>query len=91
MLGALCFMYICVFRFMARRSLSAMGAMGGRQGGRGKGLFGGVMSSTAKMVNPSEIGKFTQKCMLCAPMHCSISSPNGYILYGSALLMSRLY
>merc|ERR1719209_345377 len=32
-----------------------MGGMGGK-GGKGGGLFGGVMESTAKMVNPSDIG-----------------------------------
>lgn len=30
--------------------------MGGSGGRRGGGLFGGVMESTAKMVNPSDIG-----------------------------------
>ena len=39
--------------FMMRRSAQMMGGSGGRRGG---GLFGGVMESTAKMVNPSDIG-----------------------------------
>ncbi|MCL4118737.1 UNVERIFIED_CONTAM: hypothetical protein GTU68_037136 [Idotea baltica] len=39
--------------YMMRRSAQMMGGSGGRRGG---GLFGGVMESTAKMVNPSEIG-----------------------------------
>lgn len=40
--------------YMMRRSAEMMG--GGRRGKRGGGLFGGVMESTAKLVNPSEIG-----------------------------------
>lgn len=39
--------------YMMRRSSQMMGGAGGRKGG---GLFGGVMESTAKMVNPSDIG-----------------------------------
>ncbi|CAL4096513.1 unnamed protein product, partial [Meganyctiphanes norvegica] len=39
--------------YMMRRSSQMMGGGGGRKGG---GLFGGVMESTAKMVNPSDIG-----------------------------------
>lgn len=39
--------------FMMRRSAQMMGGSGGRRGG---GLFGGVMESTAKMVNPADIG-----------------------------------
>ncbi|XP_063851531.1 AFG3-like protein 2 [Scylla paramamosain] len=39
--------------FMMRRSAQMMGGSGGRRGG---GLFGGVMESTAKMVNPTDIG-----------------------------------
>ncbi|XP_042235457.1 AFG3-like protein 2 [Homarus americanus] len=39
--------------FMMRRSAQMMGGSGGRKGG---GLFGGVMESTAKMVNPTDIG-----------------------------------
>ncbi|XP_076040316.1 AFG3 like matrix AAA peptidase subunit 2 [Oratosquilla oratoria] len=39
--------------YMMRRSAQMMGGAGGRRGG---GLFGGVMESTAKMVNPSDIG-----------------------------------
>jgi len=39
--------------YMMRRSSQMMGGAGGKKGG---GLFGGVMESTAKMVNPSEIG-----------------------------------
>ena len=35
-----------------RRSADLMGGRGGRKGG----LFGGVMESTAKLINPSEIG-----------------------------------
>ncbi|CAG0880975.1 unnamed protein product [Darwinula stevensoni] len=38
--------------FMMRRSAQMMG---GRPGRGGRGLFGGVMESTAKLVNPSEI------------------------------------
>jgi len=43
--------------FMIRRSSEMMGGAGGaRPGGRrGGGLFGGVMESTAKLINPSEI------------------------------------
>lgn len=37
--------------FMFRKSASMM--MGGK--GKGGGLFGGVMQSTAKLINPSEI------------------------------------
>lgn len=40
--------------FMMRRSADMMG--GGRGGRKGGGLFGGVMQSTAKFINPSEIG-----------------------------------
>ena len=40
--------------YMMRRSSEMMGA-GGRGGRRGGGLFGGVMDSTAKLINPSEI------------------------------------
>lgn len=36
--------------FLMRRATGAMG-----MGKKGKGLFGGVMSSTAKVINPSEI------------------------------------
>ncbi|XP_045464467.1 AFG3-like protein 2 [Harmonia axyridis] len=39
--------------YMMRRSAEMMG---GRRGKRGGGLFGGVMESTAKMINPSEVG-----------------------------------
>ncbi|KAL3283766.1 hypothetical protein HHI36_017936 [Cryptolaemus montrouzieri] len=39
--------------FMMRRSAEMMG---GRRGKRGGGLFGGVMESTAKIINPSEVG-----------------------------------
>ncbi|XP_063699232.1 AFG3-like protein 2 [Culicoides brevitarsis] len=38
--------------WMMRRSASMMGGAGGRKGG---GLFGGVMNSTAKLINPQEI------------------------------------
>jgi len=38
---------------MMRRSSEMMGGRGGRKGG---GLFGGVMQSTAKLINPNEIG-----------------------------------
>uniref|UniRef100_A0A336MU87 CSON004109 protein n=1 Tax=Culicoides sonorensis TaxID=179676 RepID=A0A336MU87_CULSO len=38
--------------YMMRRSAGMMGGAGGRKGG---GLFGGVMQSTAKLINPSEI------------------------------------
>lgn len=42
---------------MMRRSADMMGGGRGKKGG---GLFGGVMQSTAKFINPSEIGvKFT--------------------------------
>lgn len=40
------------FLWMMRRSAQMMG--GSR--GKGGGLFGGVMQSTAKLINPSEIG-----------------------------------
>lgn len=39
--------------YMMRRSAEMMG---GRRGKRGGGLFGGVMESTAKIINPSEVG-----------------------------------
>ncbi|KAF4520289.1 hypothetical protein B566_EDAN004348 [Ephemera danica] len=39
--------------FMMRRSAEMMGGRGGRKGG---GLFGGVMESTAKLINSSDIG-----------------------------------
>lgn len=39
---------IGTFIFMMRKSASIMG-------GKGRGLFGGVMQSTAKLINPSEI------------------------------------
>lgn len=39
--------------FMMRRSSEMMGGGRGRKGG---GLFGGVMQSTAKLINPNEIG-----------------------------------
>ena len=38
---------------MMRRSAEMMGARGGRKGG---GIFGGVMESTAKLINSNEIG-----------------------------------
>lgn len=38
--------------YMMRRSANMMGGAGGRKGG---GLFGGVMQSTAKLINPNEI------------------------------------
>ena len=39
-----------------RRAGSMMGGMGGGgKGGRGGGMFGGMMQSTAKVINPSEI------------------------------------
>lgn len=38
--------------YMMRRSAGMMGGAGGRKGG---GLFGGVMNSTAKLINPNEI------------------------------------
>jgi AFG3 family protein len=37
-----------------RRAGSMMGGMGGK-GGKGGGMFGGMMQSTAKIINPSEI------------------------------------
>ncbi|KAH8365555.1 hypothetical protein KR093_001949 [Drosophila rubida] len=39
--------------YMMRKSADMMGAGRGRKGG---GLFGGVMQSTAKLINPTEIG-----------------------------------
>ena len=39
--------------FMMRRSAEMMGGQKGRKGG---GLFGGVMESTAKLINSNEIG-----------------------------------
>lgn len=39
--------------YMMRRSAEMMG---GRKGRKGGGLFGGVMESTAKLVNANEIG-----------------------------------
>lgn len=44
--------------YMMRRSADMMG--GGKGGRKGGGLFGGVMQSTAKLINPNEIGvRFT--------------------------------
>lgn len=39
--------------FMMRKSASMMGMGGGK--GKGGGLFGAVMNSTAKLINPNEI------------------------------------
>lgn len=39
--------------YMMRKSAGMMGGAGGKRGG---GLFGGVMQSTAKLINPNEIG-----------------------------------
>lgn len=39
--------------YMMRRSAEMMG---GKRGKRGGGLFGGVMESTAKLINSSDIG-----------------------------------
>lgn len=39
--------------YMMRRSAEMMG---GRKGRRGGGLFGGVMESTAKLINSADIG-----------------------------------
>merc|ERR1719220_1947450 len=39
-----------------RRASGMMGSMGGGKGGRGGGMFGGMTQSTAKVINPSEIG-----------------------------------
>lgn len=39
--------------YMMRRSSEMMGGRGGRKGG---GLFGGVMQSTAKLINSNDIG-----------------------------------
>lgn len=40
---------------MLKRSSEMMGGAAGRGRGRGGGLFGGVMESTAKLINPAEI------------------------------------
>ncbi|XP_043201292.1 AFG3-like protein 2 [Amphibalanus amphitrite] len=42
--------------YMFRRGASVMGGGVGPGGKRGGGLFGGVMESTAKLINPDEIG-----------------------------------
>lgn len=42
---------LAVFIFLMRKTTSMMGGKGGKRGG----LFGGVMQSTARLVNPSEI------------------------------------
>lgn len=47
------FMIIGFLIYMMRRSAGMMGGGSGRKGG---GLFGGVMQSTAKLINPNEIG-----------------------------------
>ena len=39
---------------MLKRSSEMMGGAAGRRG-RGGGLFGGVMESTAKLINPADI------------------------------------
>ena len=44
---------IGVLIYMMRRSSEMMGGRTGRKGG---GLFGGVMQSTAKLINSNEIG-----------------------------------
>jgi AFG3 family protein len=41
--------------FMLKRSSEMMGGAAGRGKGRGGGLFGGVMESTAKLINPTDI------------------------------------
>ena len=41
--------------FMLKRSSEMMGGAAGRGRGRGGGLFGGVMESTAKLINPADI------------------------------------
>lgn len=46
------FLIIGFLIFMMRRSSQMMGGVGGKKGG---GLFGGVMNSTAKLINPNEI------------------------------------
>lgn len=46
------FLIIGFLIFMMRRSSQMMGGAGGRKGG---GLFGGVMNSTAKLINSNEI------------------------------------
>ncbi|XP_058790658.1 AFG3-like protein 2 isoform X2 [Phymastichus coffea] len=43
---------IALLLFLTRKTASMFGG----KGGRGKGLFGNVTSSTAKLINPSEIG-----------------------------------
>ena len=40
---------------MLKRSSEMMGGAAGRGRGRGGGLFGGVMESTAKLINPADI------------------------------------
>lgn len=45
------FLIIGFLIFMMRRSSQMMGGMGGKKGG----MFGGVMNSTAKLINSSEI------------------------------------
>jgi AFG3 family protein len=40
---------------MLKRSSEMMGGAAGRGKGRGGGLFGGVMESTAKLINPTDI------------------------------------
>lgn len=45
-------LFVAGIIFMMRRSMG----MFGQKGSKGSGLFGGVMQSPAKFINPSEIG-----------------------------------
>lgn len=48
---------ILIIGFLIYMMRKSAGMMGGGSGGRkGGGLFGGVMQSTAKLINPNEIG-----------------------------------
>jgi len=48
------FLFTGFLIYMMRRSAEMMG--GGRGGKGGRGLFGGVMESTAKLINSADIG-----------------------------------
>lgn len=63
--------------FMMRRSSEMMSGRGGRKGG---GLFGGVMQSTAKLINSNEIGvRFKYVQIKLRFLHINYSAYNSMI------------
>ncbi|CAO1318541.1 unnamed protein product [Diamesa tonsa] len=76
--------------YMMRRSADMMG--GGRGGRKGGGLFGGVMQSTAKLINPNEIGVRFQDVAGCEEAKIEImefvnflKNPQQYIDLGAKI------